>query len=87
MSHNLKPYKVRYIENPNQKELQELALEYTSVTIRTAYGSLNKISRNKARIDQYTYIIAPDAEKDCYSSNTIPPEKAQKLIESQRRRG
>ena len=45
-----RPYEVRYIENPSQAELRKLALEHTPAVQQTAVGSINKISRNKARM-------------------------------------
>ncbi|RKZ19174.1 hypothetical protein DRQ16_00075 [bacterium] len=83
-SENLKPYNVKYIENPSQKEIREIALKHTPATFVTAYGNINKITRNKARMAKYTYIIAPESEKSKYSHNVIDPEKAQKLLDMQK---
>jgi len=76
-------YHASVIANPTQAELQALALKHTPATTRATYGSVNKISRNKDRKAQWTYIIATEAEQAQYSGNTILPEKAQPLIEAQ----
>lgn len=70
--------------NPSQEELRSLALQHTPAVIKTRYGSLNKISRNKARMAKWTYIIAEESQKELFSGNIISPGKAQDLIESQR---
>ncbi len=75
-----RPFDVEYIENPTQAELRELAFEHTPCVQRTAVGTVNKISRNKARMAQYTYII--DTE-DRWSHQIIDPGKAKELIERQ----
>ena len=79
-----KPYNVKYIENPSQEELRELTLKYTPAVLKTAYGNLNKITRNKARMAKYTYVIAEEKDKDKYSHKIIGPEKAEKLIHIQK---
>ena len=84
-SEALKPYNVKYIENPSQRELRELALKYTPAVFVTAYQNLDKITRKKAREARYTYIIAPSSDAHLYSSKVIEPEKAEKLIERQKR--
>ncbi|MBI1747481.1 MAG: phosphoenolpyruvate carboxykinase (ATP) [Acidobacteria bacterium] len=83
LNHQL--YKVKVYENPTQEELKGLTLKHTPATCKTVYGSINKISRNKDRKAQWTYIITPETHKDRYSGNLIDPEKAKLLIESQRR--
>ena len=75
-----RPFDVEYIENPTQPELRELALAYTPCVQKTAVGSINKISRNKARMAKYTYII--DTE-DRWSHQLIDPDKARGLLERQ----
>lgn len=77
-------FKARLIEDPSQQELRNLALEFTPAVQRTKVGNLNKISRNKSRVAQYTYILAPDADKAKYSGKTMPREQAQRLIDRQR---
>ncbi|RME04128.1 MAG: phosphoenolpyruvate carboxykinase (GTP), partial [Deltaproteobacteria bacterium] len=77
-------YEVEIIDNPDQERLRRLTLEHTPAVKRTAYGNLDKISRNKARMAKYTYVIAPSSEKANYSGNTIEPERATKLIAEQR---
>ena len=73
-----RPFDVEYIENPTQPELRELAMQHTPCVQRTAVGSINKVTRNKARMAKYTYII--DTE-DRWSHQIIDPEKGRELIE------
>jgi len=75
-----RPFDVEYIENPSQPELRELALAHTPCVQQTAVGSINKVSRNKARMAKYTYII--DTE-DRWSHQIMDPDKARGLIERQ----
>jgi phosphoenolpyruvate carboxykinase (ATP) len=79
-----KPYKVKYITDPTQDQLRELALKFTPAIMKTAYGNINKLSRLKARMAKLTYIIAPESDKSKYSGNVIDPAKAQELIQRQR---
>ncbi len=78
-------YKVKRIVNPSQKELRELAIKYSHPILKSAYGNLDRITRFKARMAKYTYVIAPESDKDKYSHNIIDPKKAQELIERQKR--
>ena len=75
-----RPFDVEYIENPSQEALRSLALEHTPCVQQTKSGSINKVSRNKARMAKYTYII--DTE-DRWSHQIIDPAKAAELIERQ----
>jgi len=75
-----RPFDVEYIENPSQPELRELAIAHTPCVQQTAVGSINKVSRNKARMAKYTYII--DTE-DRWSHQIMDPDKARGLIERQ----
>ncbi len=75
-----RPFDVEYIENPSQSELRELAVKHTPCVQRSAVGSINKVSRNKARMAKYTYII--DTE-DRWSHQIIEPAKARELIDRQ----
>ncbi|MGB5811956.1 MAG: phosphoenolpyruvate carboxykinase (ATP) [Polyangiales bacterium] len=77
---NPRPFQVEYVDNPSQSELRELAVAHTPNVQRTKTGSVNKVSRNKARMAQYTYII--DTE-DRWSHQIIDPAKARGLIERQ----
>jgi phosphoenolpyruvate carboxykinase (ATP) len=77
-------FNVRYLANPSQDELRKLTLRHTSAVITTAYGSLTKITHNKARMAKWTYIIAPEGDKQVYSGGIIDPAKASPLIEKQR---
>ena len=54
---NPRPFDVEYLDNPSQAELRKLALEHTPCVLETNVGSINKVSRNKARMAKYTYII------------------------------
>ena len=78
-----RPFEVRYIDNPSQAELRKLALARTPYVLETAVGSVNKISRNKARMAKFTYIVADDSSKDRWNANTIDPAKGRELIERQ----
>lgn len=82
---NLKPYNVKYIENPTQSELKKLSLKHTPSMMKTKYGNLNKISRCKARKAKLTYIIGPESDADKWSSKMISPEKAEEIIERQKK--
>ena len=77
-----RPFNVDYIQNPSQAELRELALKHTPCVQQTVAGSVNKVSRNKARMAKYTYII--DTE-DRWSHQTIAPDKAAELIARQKK--
>ena len=79
----LRPYPVDYITNPDQETLRALTLAHTPLVQQSAVGNLNKVSRNKNRVAQYTYVIASDADKGRYSQKTIDPEKAADLIARQ----
>ncbi len=79
-----KPYKVKYITDPTQKELREMALKHTPSIMTTAYGNVNKMTRLKARMAKLTYCIALESEKGNFSGNVINPAKARELIERQK---
>jgi phosphoenolpyruvate carboxykinase (ATP) len=76
-------YSVEMLVNPSQATLRELALEHTPFCERTSDGSINKISRNKARVAGYTYIIDRKGDASAFSHNVIKPEHAQQLIDGQ----
>ena len=78
-----RPFDVEYLDNPSQAELRALALEHTPAVQETASGSINKVSRNKARMAKYTYIIDERAEGHGWSHQTIDPKKAEELIARQ----
>ena len=78
------PYRVRLLEDPSQDELRRMAHAHTPGMMHSGCGNMNKISRNKARMARYTYVIAPDAERDNYSGKTMPRGRAQRYIERQR---
>ena len=75
-----RPFDVEYNDNPSQSELRELAVKHTPCVQRTHVGSINKVSRNKARMAKYTYIV--DTEER-WSHQIIDPGKAQELIDRQ----
>ncbi len=81
----LHPFKVTYITNPTQEKLRQLTLEHTPAVMKTAHGSLNKITFNKARKAPYTYIVAVEADAGRYSGKTIDPDSAVCLIDSVRK--
>lgn len=78
----LHPLNVDYLTNPTSDQLRRIAQEHTPAILETAYGNLNKISRNKARKAAWTYVIAPPEQADEYSARTIAPEDAERLIGS-----
>ena len=76
-----RPFKgVNYLDNPSQDELRALAKEHTPAILTTGVGSLNKLTRNKARMAKYTYIISDDAPEGTWSQNTISRALADELI-------
>lgn len=83
MPHNTSPFAVSYYINPDQDHLRELALRYTPCTFVTAHGNLMKVSRNKARMAKYTYIIDTEDNANMYSHQVIDPSKAADLISLQ----
>jgi phosphoenolpyruvate carboxykinase (ATP) len=78
----LHPYDVEYLTNPSLDELRELTLEHTPAVLESTYGSLDKITRNKARKAQLTYVIAPQSEAGEYSGKVIDAAAAERLIDS-----
>ena len=77
----LHPFDVKYITNPSQDELRALAIKHSLACAETKYGGVNKITRDKARHAQYTYIIAEEEDKHLYSGPIISPEKAAEYIQ------
>lgn len=77
-------YEVEFFDNPSQETLRELAEKHSTPILTTKYGNLNKITINKARFAEYTYIIAPEEDQHLYSSKVISPKKAEDLIKRQR---
>ncbi len=73
---------VEYLDNPSQDELRELALAHTPAVQKTAAGSINKVSRNKARMAKFTYVI-DDREDHPWNGNTIASDKAKEIIARQ----
>ncbi len=76
---------VDYLENPSQAALRELARRETPAILTTAAGSLDKLTRNKARMAKYTYIIGDEAPEGTWSGKTISRERAEELISLQER--
>ena len=64
MAHNVRPFDVNYLLNPTQDHLRELAIAHTPCTIVTEHGNLMKVSRNKARMAKYTYVIDNEVNAD-----------------------
>ena len=82
---SIRPYEVTYIDNPSQEQLKNLAVIHTPTVLKTVAGSLNKITRNKARMAKYTYIITDNMEEtDRWSHQTMPFSDAQYLIAEQK---
>jgi len=76
-----RPFDIDYIDNPDQDTLRALTREHTPSLQQTAVGSLNKVTRNKARMAKYTYILSTDG--DVWSQNIIDPAKGRDLIRRQ----
>lgn len=85
MSLDPRPFaSVQYLENPDQDALRALTLEHTPAVLKTGVGSLNKLTRNKARMAKYTYVITEDGTNDgSWSQKTISRADAQRLIDLQ----
>ncbi len=79
-----KPFNVKYIVNPSQKELREIALNKIPTCLVSAYGNINRITLRKARMEKYTYIIAEENRASEFSSAVMTPEKAEKYLEIQK---
>ncbi|MBI2342822.1 MAG: phosphoenolpyruvate carboxykinase (ATP) [Deltaproteobacteria bacterium] len=77
-------YTVEYLRNPDQSTLRQLALRHSGPIVKTAHDNLNKISRNKARMAAYTYVIAEESAAATFSHKVISPTEAARLIERQR---
>ena len=84
MIENLRPYDVEYLTNLSQEQLREFALAHTPSIGVTAQGNLNKVSRNKARMAKFTFVIAPESDDALYSAKTMPREQADVLIAAQK---
>ena len=78
---NPRPFDVEYIENPDQDTLRELTKQHTPSLLTSKVGSLNKVTRNKARMAKYTYILSTDG--NTWSQNIIDPAKGRDLIARQ----
>ena len=77
-------YNVKYLTDPTQETLRELALSHVLSIVKTAYNNLDKITRFKARQAARTYIVAPEGEVGKYSGALIERHEAERLIEHQR---
>jgi len=75
-------YGVPHRTNPSPAELRELTLEHTPAVLTTSYGSLNKVSHNKARMARHTYLIT-DSDPTRWSHKTMSVAEAQALIDAQ----
>ncbi len=78
-----RPFNINYIENPTQDKLKELSLQCTPLAELTSNGSVNKNTRNKARMAKYTYIVT-DSNISDWSHQTISTKNAEKYIMAQR---
>ena len=78
-----RPFSVEYVENPSQEELRALTLEHTPAVLTSGVGSLDKLTRNKARQAKFTYIVTESPRGD-WSHKTISPAEAAPLIDAQR---
>ena len=77
-------YNVKYHINQSQETLRDLAMKHTPAIVKTAYGSLDKITRLKARQQAKTYIIATESDAAKYSGQVMSRERAEKFVERQR---
>ncbi len=84
MGHNPPSYNVEYDVNPTQDTLRDLAMEHAPCMVKTAFDSLDKITRLKARLAAKTYIVATEGESSKWSGKTIDRDKAEKLIAHQK---
>lgn len=84
MHDNLHPYPVEYLTNPDQETLRTLTMTHTPSVFQSTVGNLNKVSRNKARMAKFTYIIDDAENASRYSHQIIDPARAAELIERQR---
>ena len=75
-------YVTSTIAKKSRYELRKLAGEHTPCILASAVGSLDKVSRNKNRVAQYTYVVAEEGETR-WSLKTIAPQKARDLIARQ----
>jgi phosphoenolpyruvate carboxykinase (ATP) len=74
---------ITYLSNPSQAALRALALQHTPAILETGVGSINKLTRNKARMAKYTYVISDDAPEGTWSQKTISRARANTLIARQ----
>lgn len=74
-------YDVSRQTNPDQEALHNLAKVETPCILETAFGNLNKVSRNKARQAKYTYIISNTPKG--YSHKVLSLAEAKSLIAAQ----
>ena len=77
------PYAAELQRVTHADDLQALAVEETPLCTRTGLGNVVKVSRNKARMAKYTYVIARPEDADQYSQKIMAPEKAAALIARQ----
>jgi len=78
-----RPFSVRYLDNPSQEALRALALEHERAILKTGVGSLDKLTRNKARQAKYTYIVSPPGTEGQWSHQIIDRARAEELIARQ----
>ena len=83
MPSHKRPFDVRYVENPTQNKLKKLALKHTPLATVTLNNSINKNTRNKARMAKYTYIVTDTSASD-WSHQTITTVDAKKYIDAQK---
>ncbi len=78
-----RPFSVRYHDNPSQEQLRRLSLEHERAILETAVGSLNKVTRNKARQAKYTYVVSAPGTEARWSQQIIDRPRAEELIARQ----
>jgi len=74
---------VDILTDPTQEELREISKKEVPAIFETAYGSLLRITKRKARKAERTYVIADENKRDEYSHKVIDREKANRQIKNQ----
>lgn len=75
-------YGVPVRSNPASSTLRDLTKAHTPCVLETSFGSLNKVSHNKSRMAQHTYVIS-DGDPAAFSAKTIARAEADRLIAAQ----
>ncbi len=81
---NRRPYAVKYHSGLSQAALRDLTLKHTPYVFQTTTGSIVKMTRNKARMAKYTYVVAPKKDAERYSHQLMQRDQADAIIARQR---